>query len=86
MARHNDDTESVEDISPGLPDSERATRGRPSIKSSLSRAARRAKRVSPIVGFKYNCGARESFNRQSAIVNFKRLSSVKTRKTRKKHI
>jgi hypothetical protein len=40
------DTEGVEEISPGLPDSERATPGLKSLNSPLSRVARRAKRVS----------------------------------------
>jgi hypothetical protein len=43
---HTDDTEGVEDISPGLPDSERATPGTDPFNPSLSREARRAKRVS----------------------------------------
>jgi len=46
QSAHTDDTEGVEDMSPGLPDSERATPGDNQSNSSLSREARRAKRVS----------------------------------------
>src|SRR5690348_469596 len=45
-ARHAGDAEGVEEISPGLPDSERATPGPNPLNRSLSREARRAKRVS----------------------------------------
>jgi len=43
IARQRDDTEGVEDISPGLPDSVRATPGSNPFKPSFSREARRAK-------------------------------------------
>ena len=47
VAPHSGDPKGVEDISPGLPDSERATPGANPFNPSISRAARRAKRVSP---------------------------------------
>ena len=47
-ARLYDDTEGVAELSPGLPESARATLGFKPLHPSLSRAARRAKRVSSL--------------------------------------
>lgn len=48
QSAHSNDTESVEEYNPGLPDSGRATLGFHLVRPSLSRAARRAKRVSSL--------------------------------------
>jgi hypothetical protein len=47
-ARHTDDPNGVAELSPGLPESARATLGTKPLNPSLSRVARRAERVYPI--------------------------------------